>query len=114
MPDFEIEMVRQSAIARLCAAGASPEEARIVVEHMITADLRGRPSHGLSIRYQYILRQTRSGAAEKTAQIVKDIGAALLLDGRDGLGYDAGWKCAGLLIERAAEHGVGGVNRPRD
>lgn len=109
MPELEVTEIRELAVARLRRAGLNEEDARIVVDHMLAAELWGRSSHGLSLRLSYALRQAEEGAAAVRPEVVRDGGHFLVVNGNNGFGYLAGHMCAHLLVERARAHEVAAV-----
>jgi L-2-hydroxycarboxylate dehydrogenase (NAD+) len=109
MAEMSAPDLKERAVARLLAAGVRPEDAESVVDHMITADLWGRRSHGLSVRFGYVLRQVRDGAGAARPEISSDEGHRVRVDGHNGLGYAAARFCTEVLIERAKEHGLAAV-----
>lgn len=109
MPTCKIRTVEKAAIGRLTDAGLDAEQARVLVDHMLTADLWGRSSHGLSVRFKAIHRQAQNGAGENTAEIAEDNGARVVLDAHGGFGYVAGRHAARILIERVQKHGLASV-----
>jgi len=105
MPAIPIPMLRERAAGKLVSVGVGRAEAEIIVDHMLTADLCGRPTHGLSLRFPYILRHAQAGAAKRTPAVVRDRGHLVVLDGRDGFGFLTGHRGTEILIERAKQHG---------
>ncbi len=86
-----------------------PDDADTVAEVLVTADLRGIESHGVSrlIRY-YVegLREDNINANGKP-RIVREMGAVFSMDGDNGLGHVA---CKGAMehaMDLAAQFGVG-------
>lgn len=98
----------------LLAGGATQRVADATARALVYADLRGLSSHGVSRLPMYIA-QLRNGRVDATAQpvIVADRGAAVLVDGADGLAYPACDLAVATLIERARQYGsaVAGVKR---
>ncbi len=109
MPRVAIERLRGRAEKRLCGAGVSPQQAAVLVDHMLTADLWGRGSHGLSIRFEPTLRHATEGPGEQPCEVVQDGGHHVVLDANNGFGYVAGRRSADMLVERAHQHGVASV-----
>ena len=74
----------------LRGAGASPATAGSTARALVYADLRGLSSHGVS-RLPMYCAQLRNGRVDPAAQpvLVADRGAAVLIDGADGLAYPA-------------------------
>jgi len=109
MPELDVADLRRRAVARLCREGVKEHDARVVVEHMLTADLWGRSSHGLSVRFEHVLRQARDGAPGRRPEVVHDGGHVVAVDGHNGFGYLAAHFATRLLIDRALEHGLAAV-----
>jgi (2R)-3-sulfolactate dehydrogenase (NADP+) len=95
-------------------AGALPATAASTACALVYADLRGLSSHGVS-RLPMYCAQLRNGRVDPAAQpvVVADRGAAVLIDGADGLAYPACDLAVSTLIERARQFGsaVAGVKR---
>ena len=88
-------------------AGSAPAEAEAVADHLIEANLMGHDSHGV-IRVAPYIDLLRSGkwTANRHAEIVKDAGAVVVVDGGQGLGQVIAKEATDLGIERARAHGV--------
>jgi len=106
MPHVHVDELRDAAEARLRESGVRAEDARIIVEHFLTATLWGRTSHGISLRFGYVLRQVADGAGGPVPRIVDDEGHRFVMDAQHGFGYVAAYRTAEALIERARRHGV--------
>src|SRR5476651_109776 len=102
------------AVDSLLAAGALPATAESTARALVYADVRGLSSHGVS-RLPMYCAQLRNGRVDPLARpvIVSDRGAAVLIDGADGLAYPACDLAINALIERARQFGsaVAGVRR---
>src|SRR5215813_9405816 len=59
MPIVSPETLYQTGHALFVAAGTSPEEAQIVMEHLVGANLAGHDSHGIILLPTYIARIKR-------------------------------------------------------
>lgn len=90
--------------------GASEGDAQRVAELLVRADLAGHPSHGLR-RLQQYARAWREGTIVpgEQAQIVRDDGSTLTLDGRRAFGQVVCTRAADLAAERALVHGTAAV-----
>lgn len=106
MPQVNIEELRTRAVGKLEDAGVDSETAGMLVDHMLTADLWGRHSHGLSVRLHTMLKQARVVTEEDRIEVVEDGGHRVVVEGHDGFGYVAGRECTEILIERARELGL--------
>ena len=88
-------------------ARVPPEEARLVADHLVDANLMGHDSHGV-IRVQPYIGLLRDGRTTtgKGVRITKDAGALITVDGQEGLGQVVCKQAMDLAIERARAHGV--------
>ena len=90
--------------------GARGDDAGRTAELLVRAELGGHPSHGLRRLTQYA-DAWRAGTLVPSAraEIVRDDGSTLTLDGRQALGQVVCTLAADLAAERALEHGVAAV-----
>jgi LDH2 family malate/lactate/ureidoglycolate dehydrogenase len=86
MPEVAVEELRSRAVARLVLEGVRQDHAEVVVDHMLTADLWGRTSHGLSVRFEYTLHQAEAGAGRTAPELVLDQGHLAVVSGHNGFG----------------------------
>ncbi|MEU5031036.1 Ldh family oxidoreductase [Streptomyces milbemycinicus] len=98
------------ATAAAEAHGVPPDDARLLADTLVTAELWGHPSHGM-LRLPWYLDRLASGATAPVAdpRIVSDGGAVLVVDGRDGLGQVLTDRAVDQGVERAREHGISAV-----
>ena len=96
--------LREMSEKALVKAGAPEDEARIIGDCLIEAELRGRPTHGL-IRLPGIVRRAKQRAGKKP-KIIKDEGHFLHLHGQGGIGYVTAFYAMKLAMERAREKGI--------
>lgn len=89
------------------AAGSAPEEARIVADHLVGANLTGHDSHGVAMVLPYV-RSLKANELQlnQHIRVVNDTGALLVIDGNRGMGQAMAHQTMQLAIERAREHGV--------
>jgi uncharacterized oxidoreductase len=90
--------------------GAGPDDALRVAELLVRSDLGGHPSHGLR-RLQQYARAWREGTIVPSAraEILRDEGSTLIVDGNRGLGQVVCTLATDLAAERALQHGVAAV-----
>jgi uncharacterized oxidoreductase len=90
--------------------GASDEDAARLAELLVRAEVGGHPGHGLRRLRQYA-NAWRNGTIVPSAQaeIVRDEGSTVTLDGRRALGQIVCTLAADLAAGRALEHGVSAV-----
>jgi uncharacterized oxidoreductase len=89
------------------AAGSSEEEAAIVADHLVEANLKGHDSHGVGMIVNY-LRNLSNGkaAANQNGRVISDSGAFIVYDGARGYGQIVAREATQLGIARAKESGV--------
>jgi LDH2 family malate/lactate/ureidoglycolate dehydrogenase len=102
--------LRVFASGVLTAVGVPGDDAALVADSLVQADLWGHQSHGL-LRLPWYVARLRSGAMQpRTAPaVLSDTGPLVLLDGRDGIGQVLTEHTRRLAVARAREHGVGVV-----
>lgn len=90
------------------AAGLSEDDAFLVADALIDADLRGVSTHGL-VRFPIYVTRLRKGLvnAKPQMQVVRTRGATLVLDGDHGFGQVVGAEGMRRAVGLAREHGVG-------
>ena len=92
----------------ICRAdGSSDEEARLVADHLVLANLFGHDSHGVGMIPHYI-QNTTTGACVRNhhAKIARDNGAVIVIDGGAGYGQVVAKEAMDIGIDRARKHGV--------
>lgn len=91
----------------VAAGGSSAEEARIVAENLVTANLLGHDSHGVGMIPRYVDSLLEGGLlANQTPTVKIDTGAMLAIDGNRGYGQVIGKRAMEMAIERARVHGT--------
>lgn len=102
----------QDLVTRLfAAAGVPPEDAALVAETLVKADLWGHSSHGV-LRAPWYLDRIAHGVMTPVTQPerVVDAGAIALWDGKDGIGQVITRDAMLAAIAKAKQHGVGIVS----
>ena len=104
------DRLRELVSRILVAARASPEDARVVADHLVEANLAGHDSHGVGMLPHY-LRGIAAGVVDPRAHAaVEDRGGAVLaVDGRKGFGQVVAREATAAGIERARAMGVAAV-----
>ncbi|MDU4744941.1 putative oxidoreductase [Pantoea sp. AN62] len=92
------------------AAGSQQEEARLVADHLVAANLAGHDSHGVGMIPSYMasLKQGHLQLNQRPT-LDKDNGAVLTLNAHQGFGQVAAWEAMKLGIERAEKLGIAAV-----
>jgi len=90
----------------LIAHGLSEEDATIVSDSLVSANLRGVDSHGVSRMGIYVTRiQKGLIGLNGEIEIIIDKGPTLLVDGKDGMGAPITVKALSYGLERAKKYG---------
>jgi len=95
-------------VANICrAAGSQDEEAGLVADNLVMANLMGHDSHGVGMLPRYML-SVRNGGLKVNAHatIAVDSGALIVVDGHAGFGQVIGGEAMDFGIVRVREHGV--------
>lgn len=107
MRRYTAEALEAMAIRILAAAGCPTEEARLVAEHLVEANLAGHDSHGVGMIPAYVAYlQAGLYVAGQTPAVARDAGAVLVVDARGGLGQHMARRALDLGIARARELGA--------
>ena len=105
--DIHPRALREAATMILEAGGSGPEEACIVADHLVLANLSGHDSHGVGMLAAY----ERSLSNEtlipnQTVELVRDDGAMMMFDGRMGYGQVVGREATATVVDRCRSTGV--------
>src|SRR5918998_6920270 len=107
--DRRLDPQRLRRLAReiFAATGSSEEEAGMVAEHLVAANLKGHDSHGV-IRVSKYVDWVRAGhlMPNQHANAVFDRGPLLLVDGGFGYGQVIGLEAMELAASRAKQYGM--------
>ena len=103
-----IDHAELAAMARriFVASGSSEDEARIVADHLVEANLRGHDSHGIGMIPMY-LRNLAKGTlrANRGGRVAADHGALIAYDGERGYGQVTARAAIEIGIEQARRNG---------
>src|ERR1700746_1282658 len=89
------------------AAGSEPEEARLIADHLIEANLRGHDSHGVGLIPNY-LQHLAGGTvfANRKGRVVSEDGSLIVYDGERAWGQIAAREAVLTGIAKARQTGV--------
>jgi uncharacterized oxidoreductase len=101
------EALRTVTAAILRAGGSGEDEARLVADHLVQANLAGHDSHGVGMMPAYV-RHLQGGLVVPNthAKTVKDEGATLMFDGARGYGRVVAGDAMAGAIARVRQTGV--------
>jgi LDH2 family malate/lactate/ureidoglycolate dehydrogenase len=107
VPRIAADRLHQIGKALLIAAGAPPEEAEIVMQHSIDANLAGHDSHGIIQIPTYI---DRIGVGHIVPgapfTVVQETATTTVIDGHWGFGYTVTERAMTMTIDKARASGV--------
>jgi len=100
--------LKSFAAAALAQVGVDPEDAAIVADVLVAADLRGIESHGVARLGPYYVDRIRAGhiAAKPDVKTIRETPTSLLVDAGNGLGHPAAKRTMERILRKAAENGA--------
>jgi uncharacterized oxidoreductase len=92
------------------AAGLPSDQARIVADHLVDANLTGHDSHGI-IRMPGYARSITSGGIKPAGnhKVVRESPASLTIDANGGIGIVVANQAMQMAVDRAKEYTLGAV-----
>jgi len=111
MISIPADALRAFVAALYRAAGVPEEDAELVADSLVRADLWGHSSHGV-MRAPWYIDRIRSGVMTPVTdpEVVVDAGAISVVNGRDGVGQVIAKRAMMDAVRRAKAHGVGVVS----
>ncbi len=101
------DALRRVAEAIVEAGGSAPEEARIVADHLVLANLSGHDSHGVGMLPAYERSLSNDTLKpNRTVELARDDGAIMMFDGGMGYGQVVGRQALAAAVERCRSTGV--------
>ena len=106
------ESLRETVTAIFEKMGESHEDAALAADVLVTTDLRGVESHGVSNMLRYYVKYYQDGSLKARAdwRIVREAPGTATIDADGGLAIILGPKAMQIAIDKAREVGVGVVN----
>jgi len=110
IPTIQVNPLRTYIRQIFSATGAPEEEAAIVANHLVEANLMGHDSHGIVRTLQYVT-QTQNGGIVPGAplEVIGGDAATAVLNVNHNFGQVGATRAMEIAIERAGEYGVGVV-----
>ncbi|HVO92954.1 MAG TPA: Ldh family oxidoreductase [Terriglobales bacterium] len=108
MPKVDHRELSRFCSQLLCAGGISAEDAKLVAELLVKAELRGYAGHGVTRVPQY-LAFVKNGTYQLSGKpIVEREGKmTAVIDGKHYIGQVAAHMAMALAVKKAKEHGAG-------
>lgn len=89
------------------SSGLPQEDAEVVADVLVTADLMGISSHGVQRVRRYVSGLMKCCVNPRpNVRLLRDSGAVALLDADRGLGHPVGVKAVEIAVEKAKTYGV--------
>ena len=107
MPQIDTDSLQKFSAALLEAGGATTNDAAVVSESLVQANLRGHDSHGV-MRIPSYLQNVANGRINtgQSLEIIKESPGAIVGDGGWGFGQVISHELMDRLIEKAATQGI--------
>src|SRR5688572_12417615 len=107
MERYSPTILKSLAIDIAMAAGVAHDDASILADSLVTADLAGTNTHGLS-RLAIYVRRMQKGVIDAKAKLTieRQRAATLAVDAGNGLGQVQAWRTLERLIPMAKSAGV--------
>lgn len=100
----------EAVVALFVAAGIPRDEAKIVAEDLVAADVEGVASHGVMLVPMYINRICAGSVSKLSCgEVISDRDASVVIDARDVLGQLTARQAVSLAVERARRYGLAAV-----
>lgn len=107
MPTFQADKLKATIAGIVRLTGSDAEEAEIVADHLVMANLSGHDSHGVGMIPKYIHCFHKGLVVPNTSvTCVNDAGAILQYDAKKGFGQRVAKEATAGAIARAKETGV--------
>ena len=107
MPIFSDSYLNKVASHILNRAGMSPEDSKIVADHLVDANLAGHDSHGMIQIISYVDR-IEKGHLDPNAsiEIIAESPTSAVIDGHWGFGYIVSTHAVEMAIRKASDNNV--------
>ncbi len=111
MPVFPHSYLHRVATHIFAGVGAPPEEARVVADHLVGANLAGHDSHGVIQIISYVER-IRKGQLKPGAkiQVTAESPTTARIDGNWGFGYVVTTRAVEVAVHKAVENNVAAIS----
>lgn len=110
MPTFSHQALLDLGVNLFKAAGVPADQARIVADHLVEANLLGHDSHGIR-RLPAYMDGLRKGSLRPFDDyaVVRETPTTMVIDARGGLGMVAAYRAMELAVDRAKAYSLGAV-----
>jgi L-2-hydroxycarboxylate dehydrogenase (NAD+) len=110
MIHLPVDVVERFMVDVFTALGVPKDEERICADVLVTSDLRGIESHGVSrLKYYYDRIQTGVQFTRTEVEIVRETETTALVDGHHGMGHVIAYRSMRLAMDKARRYSLGAV-----
>jgi LDH2 family malate/lactate/ureidoglycolate dehydrogenase len=103
---FDITYIRHQSEKELIDRGLSGQEAALLVDTMIAADMNGISTHGIRMLPAYIQKIERNEFSFETPMLIKQFPAFSIIDAKNTIGAISANYATDIAIEQARESGI--------
>jgi LDH2 family malate/lactate/ureidoglycolate dehydrogenase len=102
------DRLKEAILAVLTGLGEAADEASLVADSLVRAEMRGTDTHGLPY-LKLLVERVEAGMVSVPTRVtvLRDDGATVLLDGGNGIGQVAGWTAMETSLRKARDFGIG-------
>jgi uncharacterized oxidoreductase len=110
MPIITHTVLQEFGTAIFQAAGVPADQARILTDHLVEANLVGHDSHGI-IHIPGYVRQLQKGTMRPVGsyRVVRETPASCVIDANRNIGIVLAYQAMQMAVERAKSHTLGAV-----
>ena len=103
---YNIDKIRGLSVNALTSCKLSQQDAELVVDSMLEADINGVSTHGIRMLYAYVDKLKKGQFAIGYPQVIKDSPSFTVMDSNNNIGAISAAKASQICIDKAKEYGV--------
>lgn len=103
---YNIDKIRGLSVEALTSCNLSKEDAALVVDSMLQADINGVSTHGIRMLYAYVDKIKNSQFAIAQPVITKESPSFSVMDSNNIIGAISAAKASQICIDKAKEYGM--------
>ena len=103
---YNLDKVRQLSVKALIDSNLKRDDAELVVDSMLEADINGVSTHGIRMLHAYVDKLKNGQFAIGKPQVVKDSPSFTVMDSNNIIGAISAAKASQICIEKAKEYGM--------
>ena len=103
---YNLDKVRQLSVKALIDSNLKRDDADLVVDSMLEADINGVSTHGIRMLHAYVDKLKNGQFAIGNPQVVKDSPSFTVMDSNNIIGAISAAKASQICIEKAKEYGM--------